>query len=247
MRLELQPLLDSDFPEMVSAQWTSFENPYSGLLRVVGPIFNGDRAASLATNVTVQLAQHKSTPESNWVKVVDADAGNKLAGAARWLIFEHDPFEKPEIVADWWPEATIGREFATRVLLQLEEPRKQRARRPHLYLHIAFTLPEYRGHGVARMFIQWGTQKADAMGLECWLDASDNGRPVYPKYGFIEVLDFCLDPDMDEDAMSEAEREELRELRDLVIPTHLTCMWRPKGGKYVEGVTIKPWEMDSKA
>ncbi|KMU91556.1 hypothetical protein CIHG_09366 [Coccidioides immitis H538.4] len=110
MRLELQPVTDTGFAEVVAGMWTSFENPFSGLLRVVAPILNDDRAASFATNIQVQLAQHKATqPESHWIKVVDLDAGGELAGAARWLVYERDPFkEGEEVVADWWPEGFDG-------------------------------------------------------------------------------------------------------------------------------------------
>ncbi|EAS30278.3 GNAT family acetyltransferase [Coccidioides immitis RS] len=247
MRLELQPVTDTGFAEVVAGMWTSFENPFSGLLRVVAPILNDDRAASFATNIQVQLAQHKATqPESHWIKVVDLDAGGELAGAARWLVYERDPFkEGEEVVADWWPEGSMGREFATKTLQQLDAPRGKMARRPHLYLNVAFTLPAYRRHGVATMLVDWGIQKADSMGLECWLDASDSGRPVYEKKGFIYIMDQALDPDMDEKKMSAAEREELMRLREMMPPTHLSTMWRPKGGKYSEGATVKPWETAS--
>ncbi|KMU77223.1 hypothetical protein CISG_06067 [Coccidioides immitis RMSCC 3703] len=122
---------------------------------------------AFATNIQVQLAQHKATqPESHWIKVVDLDAGGELAGAARWLVYERDPFkEGEEVVADWWPEASMGREFATKTLQQLDAPRGKMARRPH----------------------------------------------------FMEMMP----------------------------PTHLSPMWRPKGGKYSEGATVKPWETAS--
>lgn len=116
-----------------------------------------------------------------------------------------------------------------------------------IVLHIAFTTPEYRRNGVGKMLMEWGTQKADAMGLECWLDATDVGRPLYDKHGFIYVMDHFLDADMDEEKMLEAEREELKILRELTLPIHITSMWRPVGGRYVEGMTVKPWEVGSDA
>ncbi|WEW56788.1 hypothetical protein PRK78_002242 [Emydomyces testavorans] len=218
MRLEVHPILEDDFPEMVSAQWTSFESPFSGLIRAAAPIFNNDRVASLATSVDVQLAQHRTAqPESHWIKVVDTDANGKLVGAAQWFIYERNPFEKAEeFVADWWPEV----------------------------LHIAFTIPEYRRRGVGNMLMEWGTQKADSLSLECWLDASDYGRPLYEKHGFIYIMDHFLEPDIDEKGLSDIEKEELKNLRESMLPIHVAAMWRPKGGRYIEGMTEKPWETD---
>ncbi|EEP79695.1 predicted protein [Uncinocarpus reesii 1704] len=244
MRLQVQPLLDSDFPEMVPALWTSFENPFSGIIRAAAPLLNNDRATSLAASVEVQLAQHKrDQPESTWIKVVDEDAAGKLVGAARWMVYDRNPHNDGEAdVADWWPEGSLGREYATKLFAQLDAPRAKMARRPHLFLNIAFTLPEYRGHGVGRMLVEWGTQKADSLGVECWLDASPHGQPVYEKQGFVYIMDQYLAPEMDEENMSVEEKKELKWLRETMEPIHVTCMWRPKRGRYVEGVTVKPWE-----
>lgn len=91
--------------------------------------------------------------------------------------------------------------------------------------------------------MRWGTEKADEMGLEAWLDSTDIGLNVYEKYGFIRVSDRYLDPEMPSDLSAE-DQAELESLRTLIPPSHNTCMWRPKGGKYVDGVTVKPWEED---
>lgn len=116
-----------------------------------------------------------------------------------------------------------------------------------IVLHMAFTTPEYRRKGVGTIFMEWGTQKADSMGLECWLDATDNGRPLYEKHGFIHLMDHFLDADIDKEKLTEAEREELKKIREETLPIHITSMWRPVGGWYVEGMTVKPWEVESNA
>lgn len=33
--------------------------------------------------------------------------------------------------------------------------------------------------------VQWGTQKADELGLKCFVEASYFGRPLYEKFGFV--------------------------------------------------------------
>lgn len=134
MRLQVELLTEDGFPEMVARQWESFENPFHGLIRIASPIFNNDRTASLATDTEVQIAFHKaSQPEANWIKVVDLDAGGVLAGAARWVIYERNPFEKEEkTVAVWYPEGSVAREYAGKVLDCLFAPRMKMARRPHL-------------------------------------------------------------------------------------------------------------------
>lgn len=87
----------------------------------------------------------------------------------------------------------------------------------------------------------WGDAKADELNLECWLSASDLGRFLYRKHGYIDIVehDVVMDPP---DHLSEAEREEWEAYQGLILPVHITHMWRPVGGKYIKGATVKPWE-----
>jgi GNAT superfamily N-acetyltransferase len=47
------------------------------------------------------------------------------------------------------------------------------------------TLPEYRKLGVASFLVDWAIEQADRDKLECFVDASEKGVPVYKKYGFL--------------------------------------------------------------
>ncbi|KAK2750410.1 hypothetical protein FQN57_003890 [Myotisia sp. PD_48] len=245
MNLKILPVEDAEFPAVVGAMWEAFENPFQGFFRVVCPILDNDREKSLKASVQLFLEEHHNEqPMSHWIKVVDTDANDKIAGAARWVVYEKDPHpdNEPETVAEWYPENSIGRDFATAVLRQLEAPRRKLARRAHVFLHVAFTVPSYRRKGVADMFLKWGTRKADEMGVECWLDATDAGCRPYQRHGFISIADRDLDPPVPE-GLSDQEMSELLAIRAALLPSHNTCMWRPKGGHYVEG-TPKPWEVE---
>lgn len=54
----------------------------------------------------------------------------------------------------------------------------------YLDLCMLGTIPEYRRQGVASMLVGWGTDLADRFGVEAFVDASDQGKPVYVKFGF---------------------------------------------------------------
>lgn len=49
--------------------------------------------------------------------------------------------------------------------------------------------------------MQWGTQKADELGVERWLEATPMGSKVYTmrRFGFAESLYLRLDAEMRED------------------------------------------------
>ena len=104
-------------------------------------------------------------------------------------------------------------------------------------LHIIFTHPDYRRQGVASLLLDWGTQKADEMGVEMWLDAGELGVPVYKKHGFVVVHETRVLPKVRENA-GQAWKKIDAELQPLVF----WQMWRPIGGGYKEGETVKPWE-----
>jgi hypothetical protein len=92
--------------------------------------------------------------------------------------------------------------------------------------------------------VNWGLERADALGLtEAWLDATDSGRPLYARCGFRDVSRVTLDPQPSR-TLSPAEREEWAAIERELLPVAGTVMWRPPRGEYVEGVAIKPWEVE---
>lgn len=83
--------------------------------------------------------------------------------------------------------------------------------------------------------MDYWTSKIDSLGIEAYLEASSLGSGLYLQYGFVVVEHPTLifhseNPSTDW----------LGLVRD--IQSHpIAIMWRPKGGKYVEGRTIIPW------
>lgn len=110
-------------------------------------------------------------------------------------------------------------------------------------LHIAFVLPEYRRRGVAKLVTEWGIKKADELGLESWVDSSALGRGLYKQYGFVFVSEQSIEP-KEPEGLSPAEKEEWLKTRELMLPIHTATLWRPVGGKFIDGVTVKPWEVE---
>lgn len=134
MPFKLEEVTYDDFPELISVWWESVENPRQGVMRAIAPILNNDREASLAKSTELQLQQYKKNYANIvWFKVVD-DATNKIVGGAKWKIHLKNPYAEPPAQpfrAEWYPEG-IGRDFATKVVLQLQSGRVGRAQRPHI-------------------------------------------------------------------------------------------------------------------
>lgn len=80
--------------------------------------------------------------------------------------------------------------------------------------------------------------KADDLGLELFLDATPPGKPLYEANGFVVVEENVTAPSIDNPD------EKWKEMEKKVSPFTFWLMWRPVGGKYEEGRTVKPWEND---
>ena len=55
------------------------------------------------------------------------------------------------------------------------------------------TVPDYRGRGAASQILQWGFTQADQLGLPAYLEASDEGAPLYERRGFEKVGTFVTE------------------------------------------------------
>ncbi|KAI1778862.1 hypothetical protein F4818DRAFT_437663 [Hypoxylon cercidicola] len=180
------------------------------------------------------LAIAQAMIEAYEQKVVDVETG-RIAAGALWSICRENPFTKPKtITAPWFPEDS--REYAEEALKMHAKPRSQIAQRPHIYLFIIFTHHEYRRQGAAQQIMDWGTRKADELGLEMFLDSSSMAKPLYELNGFVAVQDNLVHPQKSDPD------EKWKEMERAVGPFTLTVMWRPVGGKYEERKTRKPWE-----
>ncbi|KAM5349862.1 hypothetical protein ACJ41O_006367 [Fusarium nematophilum] len=228
----------TDFREVIECQWDSYESPFQSFFRMFCPLL-GDgpsgREESLRESTARQLEWHETDPTSYWGKVVNDDG--RIVGACLWKIYPTNPFERHDAhsEAHWHPEGE-RREYVTKCLEQFDEPRSRLGARPQLYLNILYTHPDFRRQGVADMILSWGKKKADEMGVEMWLDATELGVPVYKKHGFTVVNVNRLQPS--KAAPGEAWKVIEKELQPMVF----WQMWRPAGGDYEEGRTVKPWE-----
>ncbi|KAK5988395.1 hypothetical protein PT974_12549 [Cladobotryum mycophilum] len=231
--------LDKDFDELMLCNWQSFENPSQNFFRLFAPIHGTGPTAreDVQRDFTQrQLAFHKMDPRGTWFKAVNDDG--KIVGGALWKIFPTNPFEQPppgNFQAFWYPEGG-QRDFVTAALHRINAFRSKAATRPHVFLNIIYTHPDHRRQGVGRLMIEWGIKKADELGIETWVNSTGPGVPLYQEYGFVVVNETTLCPE------TENPNEEWKEMAERFSPMDQWVMWRPVGGKYEEGKTVRPWE-----
>ncbi|KAF2443203.1 hypothetical protein P171DRAFT_362972 [Karstenula rhodostoma CBS 690.94] len=221
--------------------WTANYDPYDTYAQLFFPVLGytaSAREAAMAESKDRFWETHNSTPTSNWFYVENVTTG-QVVGCAQWEIHTQNPFKAgaPTPRAPWWPEGEY-RDFCEEIVRQVYTPRTNWMRRPHLALNWMAVLPTCRGKGIGSLLMSIGTERADALGVECWMEASGMGKKLYEKHGFRSL--FKMHFDMERKNASDVWRKCMHEL----TPTSVYPMWRPKHGIWeLEGDSIQfPWE-----
>ncbi|KAJ3579785.1 hypothetical protein NPX13_g777 [Xylaria arbuscula] len=92
------------------------------------------------------------------------------------------------------------------------------------------------GKVLRRSAWDWGMKKADEMGVEMFLDSTPVGKPLYEANGFQVVEKTVIVP------QTENPDSDWKDAEAKIGHSEWWLMWRPAGGNYEEGVTVKPWE-----
>ena len=102
-------------------------------------------------------------------------------------------------------------------------------------LDICFVHPEYRRRGIGRLLMAWGVNKADEMGLESYIDATEAGIPLYEMCGYVKASRVDFNASKDEPS------PQWNKLQEELLPFAFWPMWRPVGGKFGHD-TMEPWK-----
>ncbi|KAI1383783.1 uncharacterized protein F4822DRAFT_433723 [Hypoxylon trugodes] len=116
------------------------------------------------------LSWHKNDPSSHWVFVTD-EATGEVIGGTLWKIFETNPYATPMPAPTiyWLPEV----------------------------ITYCFVHSSHRGRGAASLMLKWGTDKADELRLEAFVESTDIARKAYERHGFNVIHDLDIDAHMD--------------------------------------------------
>ena len=133
------------------------------------------------------LTEEFSDPFSRFVVVTSAE---QVVAWAHWVLPKNTEIstEMPQ-----WPEGCdvqLANHFFTNLF---QRRKKSMGERPHWYLELVATRPEWQGKGAAGKLLRWGLEKADDEKLEAYLEASPDGKPIYEHFGFVETERMVVD------------------------------------------------------
>ncbi|KAK5166502.1 uncharacterized protein LTR77_008045 [Saxophila tyrrhenica] len=183
MAFRLLPLLPQDVPHCVSIYFAAFQNAHS--------------LACWPRDVPAvrewwerMLYDELEEPGAWWLKVVLVEEGMEgtgevVCGFGKWV--EPKPGVFPETDLPQWPEGADKALCEETFGAWARRRRELMGDRGHWYLEIVATSPTHQGKGVGSKLMRWGLERADAQGMEAYLEASPEAVPLYEKLGFREA------------------------------------------------------------
>ncbi|KAL5117129.1 hypothetical protein ACEQ8H_004954 [Pleosporales sp. CAS-2024a] len=223
--------------------WAANYTPYEPFVQLFFPVLgytSAHREAAIAESKERIWRQHQSDTCSHWYYAIDTATGKHI-GCAQWVVSEQNPFASgvPKLTAPWWPEGEC-RNFCESILNQVYRPRASWMTRPHCALNWLAVLPSHRLRGVGCLLMDVGVQRADELDLECWMEASGMGKPLYEKYKFQSLFHLAFDN------QRPGASDEWRKCVHEMTPPPIFAMWRPKRGvwKSESGDEVRmPWAL----
>jgi len=191
MPIEIHPMTEADVPAHVDIMWASFG---PDLMSVFFP--NGMSAADrshMAADTLKSMRKDKPTEKLLFLKAIDTDlpAESQIVATAKWLIYPQERTEEQldkdenEGSRDDLFSEGANKEAMISFFTELARERRERfGGRPYVLLSILAVSPEHQRRGLGAKMVQVGLEKADAMGVEAYLESSPKGKGLYAKYGF---------------------------------------------------------------
>ncbi|KAL6710961.1 hypothetical protein ACN47E_006836 [Coniothyrium glycines] len=231
-RQELDAILDVIW----AANYTPYE-PFAQLFFPIHGFTAAHRAAAIAESKDRFWRQHQDDPASHWFYILDLSTGCAV-GCAQWVISQTNPFIEgtPKLTAPWWPEGEY-RKFCESVLNQVYRPRASWMTRPHCALNWMAIHPNHRLRGLGSLLMKVGIARAVELDLECWMEASAMGKPLYEKFGFQSLFKIAFDNE------KVGASDEWRKCAHEMTPAPFYAMWRPKQSALAVQQIIMPWSL----
>lgn len=159
---------------------------------IIGRTFFPRTSASARRFWLDALAEEVHDPKARFVVVEDTVASPPaLVAFAKWVAPLAPGTPQPPL-PECWPadgDPRLADVFFGKLADVHEEIMGDR---PHWYLELMVTRGKYQGQGAGRMLVGWGVEKADEEGLECYLDATPEGKQLYETLGFKGERSLCF-------------------------------------------------------
>ncbi|KAJ8068711.1 hypothetical protein OCU04_002410 [Sclerotinia nivalis] len=179
MKFELRPATPADAKDLTDIYLSAFSNDEISLV-----CFPRSSPATWTWWHNSILAEIQD-PSSHFLCIYDTfSPTQEIISYAKWNDTTAPVATKNDLPQ--WPQG-CDVELANHFFGTLIERRREIMKeRKHWYLELIATKPEWQRKGAAGKLIRWGLERADAEGVETYLEASPVGKGLYEYFGFEE-------------------------------------------------------------
>lgn len=140
-----------------------------------------------------------SDPNTTFIKAVDTSSG-EIVGFAKWNVYANNTFPDSSSIKGhesiYWAERPDEEPFSRHCMEVFVVDRNAAIKASGgnlVSLDILTVDSNHQRRGVGQAMVEWGTQKADALGVEAVVESSAFGKGLYEKNGFDFVKDVELE------------------------------------------------------
>lgn len=193
---KLAPALESDIPEIMSLLIPCFAHiPFEPLLGNVDTAPGREAAGRRHRDAWRQHARSATVPCALKCTHTRPETGEEqIVGFCEWFVYASPTSADQHAEADalmsgaWLPATSEARRTVREALEPVFALRRKWLRgRPCAILLYMCAAPAWRRQGVATMCVQWGVDRCKELGIPAYLEASEEGEPVYRRMGFVEL------------------------------------------------------------
>ena len=186
---------EEDLPELMSIISPAFQNVPAEVL-----MFGKPSPRNLQNKAAQHLkawrihAQESSLPCAIKCVYTDPQTGKKeIVGSAEWFTYDRERAPEkymaaPHLLGASWMENEADKTTVMKFNQPMIDKHTQwMGGRPHALLRYMAVAPNWRRRGLATLCVQWGVDRCRELEIPAYLEASEEGAPVYEKLGFERV------------------------------------------------------------
>ncbi|CAM1503814.1 Fc.00g014050.m01.CDS01 [Cosmosporella sp. VM-42] len=184
--LFLRPATPDDIPAMVSVLFSAWSSS------ILNELCFPASSPEVHTYWAQRIASNMAAPNTYLIVAMLPSAGDSsptLAGWARW-VRKPSPAELPEplkFTPKDYPSTGDGAVAANFFQGNYDATRRLVGKEEHWFLGTLVTGREYQKKGVGSALMKYGVDRADREGWMVYLNASEDGKRLYEKFGFHEL------------------------------------------------------------
>ncbi|CEL11001.1 hypothetical protein ASPCAL14108 [Aspergillus calidoustus] len=182
MGFEIKPAAPGDGAELADVFLESFSDEFNQKLWPRTP----DVRSFWAEKFNASIEQRGATSFIVKIEALNSESQPVIAAFAKWKLYSGDARPEEQETKDMtaWPESCDA-DLCDRFFGRLEKERvNAMGNRPHYYLDMLGTRPEFNGRGLASKLLQWGLSRADEKKVMTFLVSTPQGKRLYERYGF---------------------------------------------------------------